>query len=182
MNMKLNVTNTLPTDSQQGCLIGRVWRADKKKPVPVLLRNNEVIDISSHFPTVAQLLENSNPVSILANLTGEALGTVEELLDNTHYNEIGNDNFHFLSPIDLQVIKAAGVTFASSMIERVIEEKAGGDAAKAKDIRNQVNAVIGNNLRDIVPGSEKAQKLKDYLISNNMWSQYLEVGIGVDAE
>lgn len=182
MNMQLNTMNTLPTDGQQGCLIGRVWRADKNKPVPVLLKNNEVMDISSHFSTIAQLLENASPVSILTNLTGEVLGTIDELLDNTHCNAIENDKFYFLSPIDLQVIKAAGVTFASSMLERVIEEKAGGDAAKAKDIRNMVTEVIGNNLKDIVPGSEQAQKLKEHLINHNMWSQYLEVGIGVDAE
>ena len=105
MNMQLNTMNTLPIDAQQSCLIGRVWRADKNKPVPVLLKNNEVMDISPHFSTIAQLLENTSPVSILTNLTGEVLGTIDELLGNTHCNAVKDDKFYFLSPIDLQVIK-----------------------------------------------------------------------------
>lgn len=183
MTLLLNSANTLPSDGTQGCLIGRAWvpHAEYSGPSPVLLKNNQVFDISKEFKTVSELLEVDHPVDILANLEGQYLGTVDELLANTHQNP-NPAQAYFLAPIDLQVIKAAGVTFAASMLERVIEEQAAGDASKAQHIRDVVQSVIGDSLKTIQPGSEKALQLKEYLIEQGMWSQYLEVGIGTDAE
>lgn len=183
MTLLLNSANTLPSDGTQGCLIGRAWvpHAEYSGPSPVLLKNNQVFDISKEFKTVSELLEVDHPVDVLANLEGQYLGTVDELLANTHQNP-NPTQAYFLAPIDLQVIKAAGVTFAASMLERVIEEQAAGDASKAQHIRDVVQSVIGDSLKTIQPGSEKALQLKEYLIEQGMWSQYLEVGIGTDAE
>jgi fumarylacetoacetate (FAA) hydrolase family protein len=74
------------------------------------------------------------------------------------------------------------VTFATSLLERVIEEQARGDAGKADAIRRTISAVIGTDLSQIAPGSEAATRLKAHLIAEGAWSQYLEVGIGPDAE
>src|SRR5690606_25300287 len=87
-----------------------------------------------------------------------------------------------LAPVDLQAVKAAGVTFADSMLERVIEERAKGDPAQAEAVRAKLKPVLGENLRGLVPGSAKAQEVKALLQEMGLWSQYLEVGIGPDAE
>lgn len=179
----LNRQNTLPSDSENACLLGRAWipNSAANGPSPILLKNQQVFDISSKFNTVSALLEQQNPVQILASIEGEYLCTIDELLANSH-DQADPEKPYLLAPIDLQVIKAAGVTFAASMLERVIEEQAGGDASKAQHIRNTVQAVIGDSLKSINPGSKQALDLKDYLIEQGMWSQYLEVGIGTDAE
>lgn len=182
MNITLNSKNTLPEDGTQGCLIGRAWIPHHiSGPSPVLLRDNQVFDISADFNTISELLEIDHPTQILANLSGNVIGSIDDLLENT-IDQPNPAKPYFLAPIDLQVIKAAGVTFAASMLERVIEEQAAGDADKAQHIRQVVQNVIGDSLRSIQPGSDKALELKHYLIEQNMWSQYLEVGIGTDAE
>ena len=89
---------------------------------------------------------------------------------------------HLLAPVDLQAVKAAGVTFAISMLERVIEERARGDIAAAAGIRAEIVGLVGEDFSKLVPGSQKAMRLKSALISRGAWSQYLEVGIGPDAE
>lgn len=182
MNFTLNSQNTLPTDGTQGCLIGRAWIPHHiAGPSPVLLKDDQVFDLSSEFSTISELLEIDHPAQVLANLELPSVGRIDDLLANTTDNP-NPSQAYFLAPIDLQVIKAAGVTFAASMLERVIEEQAAGDADKAQNIRQVVQSVIGDSLRSIQPGSEKALELKQYLIEQNMWSQYLEVGIGTDAE
>jgi fumarylacetoacetate (FAA) hydrolase family protein len=87
-----------------------------------------------------------------------------------------------LAPVDLQAVKAAGVTFAISAIERVMEERARGDFTRAAEIRDKLERRIGGAIRSVVPGSESAARLKDALIEDGLWSQYLEVAIGPDAE
>ncbi|MEB3752762.1 fumarylacetoacetate hydrolase family protein [Acinetobacter sp. MD2(2019)] len=182
MNFELNTHNTLPNDATQGCLIGRIWSVGEcAGPSPVLLRDGYVFDISKSYSTISALLEQHDVVQILSKLQGDVVGSVDAVLANTVIDPDPSLPY-FLAPIDLQVIKAAGVTFAASMLERVIEEKAGGDAQKAQSIRDVVQKFIGDNLKTIQPGSEQALKLKNYLIEQQMWSQYLEVGIGVDAE
>lgn len=182
MNFTLNSKNTLPSDGTAGCLIGRAWIPNNiSGPSPVILRDHQVFDISKAFSTISELLEIEYPVEILSQIKGQLIGTIDDLLANTTSSP-NLDHAYFLPPIDLQVIKAAGVTFAASMLERVIEEQAAGDADKAQNIRNIVQEVIGDSLRTIQPGSDKALELKQYLIEQNMWSQYLEVGIGTDAE
>lgn len=182
MNFTLNSQNSLPNDATQGCLIGRAWIPNQiSGPSPILLKGDQVFDISERFHTISQLLESSDPLKALFEIEGKLVGSIDELFANT-VAEPDTNKAYFLAPIDLQVIKAAGVTFAASMLERVIEEQAGGDAQKAQSIRAVVQGVIGDNLKTIEPGSEKALQLKEYLIEQKMWSQYLEVGIGTDAE
>ena len=180
--LQLNVENSLPEDWQRATLIGRVWLpGERGGPAVVVIRDGDVIDCTAHFPTLSLLLDQQNPLQAVREISGHSLGTVQDLLVNSGEQRDPAKPF-LLAPTDLQVIKAAGVTFAASMIERVIEEKAGGDALRAEQIRGLVQEVIGDNLRDLRPGSPEAMRLKQVLIEQNMWSQYLEVGIGPDAE
>jgi fumarylacetoacetate (FAA) hydrolase family protein len=182
MSIRLTKKNTLPTDAFQSTLIGRAWvPGNYSGPSLVTIRDGNVFDLSAHFSTLSEFLETDNPLDQLNDISGTLLCSLDALLENTH--ETSNPNLpYLLAPADLQVIKAAGVTFASSMIERVIEEQAGGNPAKADSIRASVQEVIGSNLSSIQPGSEQAAQLKKLLIEKGMWSQYLEVGIGPDAE
>ena len=182
MSLLLTPENTLPVDGVAGTLIGRAWVPGRiAGPSPIVLRSDGAFDLSEHFATLSDLLETPSPLASARQAPGTFLASVEDLLANTGPHADPAKPF-LLPPLDLQVIKAAGVTFAASMIERVIEEQAGGDAARAEAVRATVHGVIGDNLRSIVPGSEQAMRLKAYLIEQGMWSQYLEVGIGPDAE
>jgi fumarylacetoacetate (FAA) hydrolase family protein len=182
MSIRLTKKNTLPTDAFQSTLIGRAWvPGNYSGPSLVTIRDENVFDLSAHFATLSEFLEIDNPLDQLNDISGTLLCSLDALLENTHEKPDPNQPY-LLAPADLQVIKAAGVTFASSMIERVIEEQAGGNPAKADSIRASVQEVIGNNLSAIQPGSEQAAQLKKLLIEKGMWSQYLEVGIGPDAE
>ncbi|MBJ7536558.1 fumarylacetoacetate hydrolase family protein [Marinomonas transparens] len=182
MSITLSKQNTLPIDANQATLIGRAWvPGNPAGPSPIVVRDGNVFDISTHFATLSELLEMENPLDHLKPISGMPLCSLDVLLENTHESP-NPKQAYLLAPADLQVIKAAGVTFASSMIERVIEEQAGGDPSKAKAIRALVEEVIGDNLSAVVPGSDKAMQLKALLIEKGMWSQYLEVGIGPDAE
>jgi fumarylacetoacetate (FAA) hydrolase family protein len=182
MSLLLTPENTLPVDGVAGTLIGRAWVPGQiAGPSPIVLRADGVFDLSERFATLSDLLEAEAPLSAVRETPGTFLCSIEALLANSGSNSDPAKPY-LLPPLDLQVIKAAGVTFAASMIERVIEEQAGGDAAKAEAVRATVQAVIGDNLRSIVPGSEQAMRLKALLIEQGMWSQYLEVGIGPDAE
>ncbi len=182
MPLSLTPANTLPHDGLAGTLIGRAWVPGRTAgPSPILLRADGVFDLSAHFATLSELLESDDPLQAVHSVAGTFIGSVEDLLANTGAHA-APDKPSLLPPLDLQVIKAAGVTFAASMIERVIEEQAGGDAAKAEAVRATVCDIIGGNLRAVRPGSEEAMRLKALLIEQGMWSQYLEVGIGPDAE
>ncbi|KNC16618.1 fumarylacetoacetate hydrolase family protein [Pseudomonas sp. RIT-PI-a] len=180
--LKLTRQNTLPVDGVAGTLIGRAWVPGAiAGPSPIVIRHEGVFDLSDSFSTMSDLLEHRSPLSAVRLTPGRYIGTVEALLANTGKHADPNEP-SLLPPADFQVIKAAGVTFASSMIERVIEEQARGDAAKAESVRRLVQEAIGDNLRAIEPGSPAAMRLKAVLIEQGMWSQYLEVGIGPDAE
>ncbi|WP_372874490.1 fumarylacetoacetate hydrolase family protein [Pseudomonas sp.] len=180
--LMLTPENTLPADGLQGTLIGRAWiPGDIPGPSPVLLREDGVYDLAELAPTLAGLLELPALLDHLRKSQGRRIASVAELLGNS--GSVRNPALpSLLAPADLQVIKAAGVTFAASMLERVIEERAGGDPHAAEAIREQVRAVIGDNLASIEPGSDNALRLKALLIEQGLWSQYLEVGIGPDAE
>jgi fumarylacetoacetate (FAA) hydrolase family protein len=178
----LTPENTLPEDGLSGTLLARVWLpGDLAGPAPVLLHEEGVFDLSQLSPTLAGLCELEDLAIRVQDCRGQRICSVAELLDNSG-TERDTARPSLLAPADLQVIKAAGVTFAASMVERVIEERAGGDPQRAEEIRAQVRSVIGDNLRSIVPGSENAQRLKEVLLEQGLWSQYLEVGIGPDAE
>jgi fumarylacetoacetate (FAA) hydrolase family protein len=167
-------------EESTGLYLGRVWNAEAQGPSVVTLRGERVIDItSSAAPLVRDICEMKDPAAYVATTEGNDLGSLAQIAGNS----IGElEATHFLAPCDLQAIKACGVTFASSMVERVIEEKAAGDPQKAESIRKKVSAVIGDSLRNIRAGSKEARKVKEALIEEGMWSQYLEVGIGPDAE
>ncbi|MBX3564070.1 MAG: fumarylacetoacetate hydrolase family protein [Sphingomonas sp.] len=157
----------LPADHSQAILIGRIQT--DAGPSPVVLRGGDLFDVSRSAPTVADLLERGDA----ATIAGERICGVEAIG--------GEDGPRLLAPVDLQCIKACGVTFAVSAIERVIEERARGDSARANEIRGELEAKVGS-IRSVVPGSEEAATLKAALIDAGMWSQYLEVAIGPDAE
>lgn len=173
----------LPDDGLTGTLVGRVWRAGALPgPAVVALRPDGVFDLSEHFPTMSTLLDAGHPVDAVRQTAGRRLCAVEELLANSLLGRRDSALPWLLAPCDLQVVKAAGVTFAASLVERVIEEQARGDAARAQGLRQQVTELIGERLADIQPGSPQALALKALLQEMGLWSQYLEVGIGPDAE
>lgn len=174
----------LPDDGLQGTLIGRVWVPSGAVPGPavVALRPEGVFDLSAHYPTMSTLLDTLAPADAVRAATGLYLCTVDDLLANSLPGARDTTRPWLLAPCDLQVVKAAGVTFAASLIERVIEEQARGDATRAQGLRGQVIGLIGENLADIRPGSPEAMRLKALLQEKGLWSQYLEVGIGPDAE
>lgn len=171
----------LPSDVDQAVLIGRVWRSDVQGPSVVTLRDGNVFDITSQdIPTVCALMEKDDVASYVKGLDGERLCSVEELAFGTP--EAGTSKTYLLAPCDLQVIKACGVTFAQSMLERVIEEQAKGNPELAQTVRKEVTAIIGDSLSNIKAGSPNAERIKQALVAKGVWSQYLEVGIGPDAE
>jgi fumarylacetoacetate (FAA) hydrolase family protein len=162
-------------------LVGRAWRPGRG-PSVVTLRGDAVVDITCRAaPTLSALLELDDLPARLPEMPGETLCTLAELAAASTETAAGDD-LRLLAPADLQAIKAAGVTFAESMVERVIEEQAAGDPDRAADIRRKVTAVIGDSLSGIEPGSTKAAEVKRVLQAEGLWSQYLEVGIGPDAE
>jgi fumarylacetoacetate (FAA) hydrolase family protein len=177
-----DVNRTLPVDGVSGALVGRAWLPAVEGPAVVAIRSEGVVDVSAEFPTVRDLVESDDPAGRLRSARGPVIGTLAELLANTIPDERDPACPSLLSPIDLQVVKAAGVTFAVSMIERVIEERARGDAAQAATVRKLIVDEVGMDLRGIRPGSEEATRLKRVLEGRGLWSQYLEVGIGPDAE
>jgi fumarylacetoacetate (FAA) hydrolase family protein len=173
----------LPVDLDNALLVGRVWRRDgaHEGPSVVAVRRGEVFDITRVVPTTADLFDRADLLDVARSAAGESLGRVEALIAAT-VSSAGGNAPTLLAPCDVQAIKACGVTFAVSLIERVIEEQAGGDPAKALAVRATISEVIGTDLSKIEPGSEAAMRLKAELQRRGAWSQYLEVGIGPDAE
>ena len=176
------VGNALPDDAPQACLAGRAWRPELAGPSVVAFRDGSAIDVSASFPTIRDLCEMPDPAAALRHASGETIGSVAALLANTPVAVRDPALPWLLAPIDLQAIKAAGVTFAISMLERVIEERARGDMNAAGAIRDEVTRLVGDDLSRLKPGSPEAMRLKEVLIQQGAWSQYLEVGIGPDAE
>lgn len=173
--MQLAAHDVLPTDAAQAILVGRVWSEAAGGPCPVLVRGGRCLDLTSLAATVSGLMEIDGLAKGLAQAEGLAdLGSVDDAL--------AGRGLTLLAPIDLQAVKAAGVTFADSMVERVIEEQAKGDSGRAEAIRARLAPVIGDSLKGVPAGSEKAQEVKRVLQDLGLWSQYLEVGIGPDAE
>jgi len=173
----------LPSDWREATLLGRAWLPGSPAgPSPIALRpDGEVVDLAALAPTVSQLLERPDRVAFVRAAPGRRIGTIEALLANSG-DDRKPDLASLLAPCDLQPIKASGVTFVQSLLERVIEEQARGDTAKAEAIRSQVMRIIGDNLASVKPGSREADEIKRVLVAQGAWSQYLEVGIGPDAE
>ena len=183
MKNSLSLASALPVDAADALLVGRVW-VEGTGPVLALVTPESVFDLSSVAATSSQLLElpgAAKAVRAAAPSLPRLAGTAE-VLANSAADARKPALPWLLAPCDLQALKAAGVTFVASMLERVIEEQARGDASKAEAVRKAVVGVIGDNLSSIKPGSPEADKLKEVLIAQGVWSQYLEVGIGPDAE
>jgi fumarylacetoacetate (FAA) hydrolase family protein len=178
----LTTEDLLPEDGTRGALVGRVWLPQSKGPAVVAVREDGVFDVTARFPTVTALCEEDDPAIALRAAGGERIGDLESVAGNTPPDRRDRDKPWLLAPLDLQVLKAAGVTFVVSMLERVIEERARGNPSSAAAIRKEVERLVGDDLSRLKPGSAEAMKLKEVLISQQAWSQYLEVGIGPDAE
>ena len=177
----LSLTDTLPADLSNALLVGRVWlEGSHPGPALVTISNGQVIDITAFGPTMADLLERDDLQAVVEQAEGPLLCSVEELIENSQLSQPQAP--YLLAPCDVQAVKACGVTFAVSLLERVIEEQAGGDPARAVELRDDLQALIGTDLSKIAPGSEEAMSLKKALQARGGWSQYMEVGIGPDAE
>ena len=175
-----SLKETLPVDAADAVLIGRIW-VPGEGPYLVKVGEQELTDLSALAITSADLMELEQAAVLVKQHQGRTWSASKVWGNSDPQNQ---DPFQarFLAPTDLQAIKAAGVTFVASMLERVIEEQARGDAAKAESVRKAVISVMGDNLRSVKPGSAQATQLKEVLVAQGVWSQYLEVGIGPDAE
>ena len=168
-----------------GTYVTRLWSPEVSGPALCILDGDILVDITSRdAPTMRDLLERDDPADFARSriASGRVLGDAEAIAASATEAAGSPDRPHFLAPNDLQAVKACGVTFARSMVERVIEEQAAGDPSKASAIRERCQAIIGDSLRDLKAGSEDAARVKETLIAEGLWSQYLEVGIGPDAE
>ena len=172
-------SSSLPAD---GLLVGRVWSPAAGGPCVVRRDAGSLIDITSTFPTMRDLCETADPAAAARAATGPSLGSIDAIMANTPPESRDQSKPWLLAPVDLQALKAAGVTFATSMLERVIEERARGNPAAAVEIRATIGTLIGDDLSKLRAGSPEAMALKTVLMEKGAWSQYLEVGIGPDAE
>ncbi|WP_061933864.1 fumarylacetoacetate hydrolase family protein [Aureimonas sp. AU22] len=173
----------LPDDAADAVLVGRLFDPETGGPVLVTLRGERLVEASAAAPTLSQLLELADPVGALAGVADAREWELSAVIEASRRNGATRETSPvLLAPCDLQAVKACGVTFARSMIERVIEERAKGDLSLAASIRGEIAEVIGGALTDVVAGSEKAAEVKRILQERGYWSQYLEVGIGPDAE
>ncbi|MEO7242171.1 MAG: fumarylacetoacetate hydrolase family protein [Variovorax sp.] len=185
MPLAISTKASLPDDAARANLIGRVWLPDVG-PVLAAVKGDALHDLSRLAPTSSQLLELDDPAAgvraALADGSAPRLAMLDAVLANSDESTRDTARPWLLAPCDLQAIKASGVTFVASMLERVIEEQARGDAARAEAVRGAISSVLGDNLSGIVPGSPEAARVKEALLAQGAWSQYLEVGIGPDAE
>ncbi len=174
----MNLLETiLPDDHFAGCLVGRIWIDG---PYLCAIRADGIYDLSALAPTMSDLIDLPNPAEAVKKHSGQKICDTNVAITATFNNPGGQ--YSFLAPNDLQAIKAAGVTFADSMLERVIEERAKGDPQRAAEIRRDLQDDLKLDLASIKPGSEEAAAAKARLSKDGLWSQYLEVGLGPDAE
>ena len=185
MTSMLSPAQSLPRDAERATLVGRLWQPDIG-PVLVAVHEGGLHDLSRVAATASQLLELDDPVGAVREALRDQrtprVTSLEQALANSYETRRDPQHPWLLAPCDLQAVKASGVTFIASLLERVIEEQSRGDASKAESIRAALGGVLGDNLAGIVPGSPQAARVKDVLIAQGAWSQYLEVGIGPDAE
>lgn len=183
MVRRITVEESLPHDAGRALLVGRAWvPGSAGGPTPVTVRDGALIDISALAPTMADLLALPDCAARVASADGPSLGALQDWLDDTCAYGPDPARRHLLAPNDLQVVKAAGVTFAASMLERVIEERTRGDATGAAAVRASLVGILGDELSAVRPGSPEAARIKQVLLAQGLWSQYLEVGLGPDAE
>ena len=185
--MDISSSSVLPQDNELATLVGRAWLPGRSGgPTPIALREGSLYDLSRVTATSSSLLNAANPSRLvrdaIARGWAKPVADVAAAIDNSHADHRDASKPYILAPCDLQAVRACGVTFVSSMVERVIEEHAKGDSAKAESVRRSIGDEIGAGIRTVRPGSPQAMQLKDSLIKRNLWSPYLEVGIGPDAE
>ena len=179
---KLTPGTCLPVDAGDAVLVGRVFLPSVGGPTLVRVHGDDLVDLSTIAPTSSELLDRPNIAERVRAAGSPSIGSLARALANSSSEQRDVAEPWLLAPCDLQAIKAAGVTFVASMLERVIEEQARGDASKAEGVRRKIVAAIGDNLRSVRPGSPEAARVKEVLLAEGLWSQYLEVGIGPDAE
>jgi fumarylacetoacetate (FAA) hydrolase family protein len=182
LRQRLTPEHTLPKDADDAVLIGRVFLPSVQGPALVRVQGDDLLDLSSIAPTSSELFDGRNAVTEIRRAALPRVASLAAALANSASETRDPGEPWLLAPCDLQAIKAAGVTFVASMLERVIEEQARGDPAKAEGVRRKIVGIIGDNLRSVRPGSPEAARVKDVLLAEGLWSQYLEVGIGPDAE
>jgi fumarylacetoacetate (FAA) hydrolase family protein len=183
LKRRLLPVNCLPEDFHRAILLGRIWEPAEQGPTLVRIHPDGVFALSQVASTASELLNLTDPIRAICDAGGLGrVGAVDEILANSACDSQDVGVPWFLAPCDLQAVKASGVTFVASLLERVIEEKAGGDAGRADEVRQSIAAIIGPDLGRVTPGSPDALRIKNVLISKGFWSQYLEVGIGPDAE
>src|SRR5882724_5815582 len=172
---KLSVTECVPRDGS-ALLIGRAWIPAEDGPSVMAVRGDEAVDLTRLYPTVSHLLNVATPDELRTAIKGApVVGRLDPIVSNSVEGHRDRSRPWLLAPCDLQVVKASGVTFVASLLERVIEEQARGDPGKAQDIRAALSGIIGQDLSGIVPGSAEAERVKQALIARGAWSQYLEV-------
>lgn len=181
MSQLCEPTALLPERHDEATLIGRLYDPEVTGPCVVVVRGDRLVDLTDQVSTVSELLDRADPVEFVRGAEGRRSWSLTEVLSAT-VDDDDHQQPRLLSPIDLQVIKAAGVTFATSMLERVIEERAEGDPTQAEVIRTKISESIGGAVAKVRPGSDEAERVKSILIGEGLWSQYLEVGIGPDPE
>lgn len=183
MQNALTTAHALPQDHEAAILVGRAWLpGDPGGPSVITVRGDRVFDLTAIVPTMADLINADDPLALAKDARAVEIGAVADLLAASHADRASPNVAHLLAPTDLSAHKAAGVTFVKSMLERVVEEATRGDPEAAVAARARIEGLIGQDLSAIVPGSLEAKKLKAHLIEAGVWSQYLEVGIGEDAE
>lgn len=179
-SIDLNSREILPDDAARATLIGRVFVPEFAGPSVVVLRGDNLVDITGDYATISDLLEQPDPLAAVRAAKGAAAWPLSEVIRNSLSER--NEGVYLLSPIDLSAVKAAGVTFVTSLVERLIEERAGGDSNRANEIRLEIETLLGSDVGSIIPASPEAFALKNDLSSRGLWSQYLEVGLGADPE
>jgi fumarylacetoacetate (FAA) hydrolase family protein len=184
--IELSARHCLPRDAGEALLVGRAWApaaGAEGGPCVIGVRGGDAVDLTREYPTVSHLLNAAKPGEIRRAIDrAPALVGLDALAANSAEGRRDPARPWLLAPVDLQAVKASGVTFIASLLERVIEERARGNPALADGARREIQAIIGPDHRGIRPGSPEAVRVKEVLVSKGMWSQYLEVGIGPDAE
>jgi fumarylacetoacetate (FAA) hydrolase family protein len=179
---KLSAAECVPRDPS-ALLIGRAWLPAAGGPSVIAVRGDEAVDLTRSYPTVSHLLNVAKPEELRSVIkAAPTVGGLEDIVSNSAEGYRDSSRPWLLAPCDLQAVKASGVTFVASLLERVIEERARGNPALADGARREIQAIVGPDLRGVRPGSPEAARIKEVLIAREMWSQYLEVGIGPDAE
>ena len=177
------MTRIKPSLPAEGIFLGRVRAAGSAHPLVATVRGGDVVDITSRdAPTVRDVCEMDDPAGYVSATKGKPVGALDAIAANSFAASRDQSKPYLVSPVDLQAVKASGVTFVVSLLERVIEEQARGSAEKADAIRADIAGLIGHDLSKLKPGSDEAMAIKAKLIARGAWSQYLEVGIGPDAE